>query len=387
MLRPLCFFIVFVFGGKVAWSQDPHFSMFFANPVYLNPAFAGINQGTSVIMNYHEQWPGIPDGDLVSSATSFRTMNASVEYQPDCFLKSCKSKVGFGLSLFQDAAGQAPIQTFGLALAGSYGYRFTDCRSQNFSQLRFGWNFSLMKRNLNYDHLIYSSQLSPYYGLIDDPSSLNISSPVYFNNNVGLLYTGVRNLYENWVIGASASNLFEPNQALVKGEVAYLPRRYTFHAGSTFKIGNAGRVVKLRPVYLTPQARWDTQAEGTLNLLTVGAYLQSSRVYGGVFYQDNIGNYQSSGGNGDPRFNRGIRNLSISGGVDLYQAIKGIDSWSRAGRRLILGLTYDASLTGISNANTLGGIEINLRMTFWGEPTNRCNHLPLDVKKCPVLSQ
>ena len=303
-----------------------------------------------------------------------------------CFLNSCKSKAGFAISTFQDAAGQAPVKTFGTALAGSYAYRFTDCMSSNFSELRLGWQFGIAQKSLNYDYLIYSDQLNPYFGLISDPSNLNNSSPVFFNNNAGIIFHVVRNQYEQASIGASTSNIFEPNQSLREGEKAPLPRRFTVHSGGTFDIGNIGGLGKTIPVYFSPQVRWDFQAQNSLHLLTGGFYLQSSRMYGGLFLQGNAGNFKPTTNTlPDPRFSRGILNLSVSAGIDIYTVLKRIDSWSMEGRRLILGITYDASLTRISNRNTLGGIEINLRMNFFADPPNNCKRLPIDVKRCPVL--
>ena len=51
-------------------AQDPHFSQFYANPMYLNPAITGTNFCPRWIMNYRNQWPAIP-GDYVTYSSSF----------------------------------------------------------------------------------------------------------------------------------------------------------------------------------------------------------------------------------------------------------------------------------------------------------------------------
>ena len=48
-----------VFTTETASAQDPAFSQFYANPLYLNPAFAGTNICPRVNLNYRDQWPGI----------------------------------------------------------------------------------------------------------------------------------------------------------------------------------------------------------------------------------------------------------------------------------------------------------------------------------------
>ena len=45
-----------------AWSaqaQDPHFTQYYANPLYLNPAFAGVKQCPRVTTNYRNQYPSL----------------------------------------------------------------------------------------------------------------------------------------------------------------------------------------------------------------------------------------------------------------------------------------------------------------------------------------
>lgn len=46
---------------KEVQAQDPLFSQFYANPLYLAPSFTGAgNKGTRVALNYRDQWPAVP---------------------------------------------------------------------------------------------------------------------------------------------------------------------------------------------------------------------------------------------------------------------------------------------------------------------------------------
>lgn len=368
-------------------AQDPHFSMFFANPVHLNAAYAGLSPGTSVTLNHHEQWQGIPDGQVDVSPIGYRTVQATADRQLPCLLPSCKVRLGVAGSVFHDAAGAVPLKTFGAGLATSFAYRF-QCSPFDYTELRLGWQTSWMQRSLSNDHRIYSSQLDPYYGLIGDPNVIGLDAR-FLNHNVGFMARFVRNIYNHWTLGLGVANLLEPNQSLFDAPASDpLPRRYTLHAGGTRKMGEV--------LYFSPQFRWDIQAKGQLHLMTGGAYLQSNKFYTGLFLQGNWRNYSSPAVKlSDARLNPGIMNLSMTAGIDFVKLTRQLDAWDQKGRQMIIGLTYDLSLSSMSNRATWGGLELNIRMNFSGDPSKRCKDnkdggsrpSPGQVRKCPVLER
>jgi len=61
--------IVFV-GSNNVQAQDPQFTQFYANPIYLNPAFAGSNGCPRFAMNYRNQWPSL-SGNYVTYSASY----------------------------------------------------------------------------------------------------------------------------------------------------------------------------------------------------------------------------------------------------------------------------------------------------------------------------
>lgn len=368
-------------------AQDPHFSKFFANPIYLNPSYTGLGPGTTVTLNHHEQWQGIPDGKVAVSATGYRTVQATADRQMPCLFRSCKVRAGVALSVFHDAAGSVPLNTLGAGLSASFAYRL-QCSSSDYTELRVGWQGSFMQRSLGNDYLIYSDQLNQYYGLMGDPSTMNLRTR-YLNHNVGFMARFVKNTHNHLTTGISVANLLEPNQSLYDAPATdRLPRRYTLHAGGTLKRGEA--------LYFSPQFRWDAQADGALHLLTGGLYIQTNKFYTGAFMQGNLRNYNASkfvpaGG----RFNPGIPNLSLTAGLDLVKLTRKLDAWDGMGRRMIVGLTYDISFSSISNQTTWGGLELNFRMNFIGDRSRSCKNgtggggsiHPGEIRKCPVLEQ
>ena len=64
-------------------AQDPQFSQFYSNPLYLNPAFAGTSSYPRIVSNYRNQWP--------SSGNTFVTYNVSY----DQYIPGMKGAIGF----------------------------------------------------------------------------------------------------------------------------------------------------------------------------------------------------------------------------------------------------------------------------------------------------
>ena len=80
---------------NTAKAQDPQFTQFYANPLYLNPALAGSNICPRICINYRNQWPGI-SGTYVTTSASF-----------DRYIFGIKS--GIGVLVTNDAAGQGTL--------------------------------------------------------------------------------------------------------------------------------------------------------------------------------------------------------------------------------------------------------------------------------------
>src|SRR3954470_13349403 len=51
-------------------AQDPQFTQFYANPLYLNPAFAGTARCPRICLNYRNQWPNL-SGTYVTYSASY----------------------------------------------------------------------------------------------------------------------------------------------------------------------------------------------------------------------------------------------------------------------------------------------------------------------------
>lgn len=395
-----CFSFFITLNNFVLKAQDPYFSQFFANRIYLNPAYAGFDSGVNLTLNYRDQWFGVPDASSTPTQAGYRTYNATVNWQTPCFDKLENNTFGLALSAFQDEAGAAPLSTTGFGLASSMGLRLIGAKthrtviseklgittSSHFRRLdlRVGFQFSLAQRQLESNRLIYSYQLDPVVGLLGDPSFLNIQSGIYGNLNVGVLLRGQisRDRYNETLfsIGFSLNNVTQPDVSLLDlASNVTLPKRSTFFLATTHRIaslrGPSGKNNRKNYWYISPQFRWDRQMDGNLNLQTLG-FSALNRIHsGGIFVQYNFPNTPvTNSGLAGPLQARNTTTLILNYNIDMRNALN--RRGSKSG--LILGFTYDIPLEGVGTETALGVLELSLRMKLWeGGRSGHC----LDLRK------
>ena len=98
LLLPL---LLLLFAGS-AEAQDPQFSQFYANKMWLSPAFAGSAGGPRLALNYRNQWPRIP-GNFITYAASFD--------MPFYFGgRGRDPRHGLGINLMSDQAGAGVLR-------------------------------------------------------------------------------------------------------------------------------------------------------------------------------------------------------------------------------------------------------------------------------------
>lgn len=121
--------IVFLFPFLALQAEDPQFSQFYANPLYLAPSFAGAVDGSRIAANYRSQWWDSP--------SSFVTYNFSYDH----FFSTFNS--GIGVFLLSDVAGSGRLGTNRISLNYSYDFKIL-----NVWHLRPGLSFSYIEQGL-----------------------------------------------------------------------------------------------------------------------------------------------------------------------------------------------------------------------------------------------
>ena len=121
---------------NIAIAQDPTFTQFYANPIYLNPAFSGSHGCARFSLNYRNEWPKI--------SGNYQTYSASY----DQYFRSISG--GIGVLVTHDEQGQGTIKTSMLGLAYSYHLKL----SRKFSLL-FGARAAWYQKSLDWDKLTF----------------------------------------------------------------------------------------------------------------------------------------------------------------------------------------------------------------------------------------
>ena len=105
-IKQILIVVLVVFSSQTILAQDPTFTQFYANPIYLNPAFAGSNNCPRFAMNYRNEWPNL-SGNYVTTSASY-----------DQYVKNISG--GIGVLITNDQQGKGTIQTSMLGLVYSY---------------------------------------------------------------------------------------------------------------------------------------------------------------------------------------------------------------------------------------------------------------------------
>ena len=249
--------ILTLFTGLLSFqsmAQDPHFSQFYANPLYLNPAFAGVDKCPKVRINYRNQFP---------SLGIYETYSASY----DQYLESVRG--GVGLLVVRDNAADGVLTT--TEVSGLYSYNLEVTRE--FSILA-GFQATFRQRSLDWGSFTFPDQIDPIYGFILPTSEV---PPGSNNNNHLDLSTGFIGFSERFYVGIALHHLTEPNEAFLSDNK--LPMKITAHGGAAIRIGRK-RLYNSLENLLIPNILY--QRQGEFEQWNYGLSFNKGEITGGV---------------------------------------------------------------------------------------------------------
>ncbi|MBN9296663.1 MAG: PorP/SprF family type IX secretion system membrane protein [Filimonas sp.] len=231
---------------------DPHFSQYYAYPLWLNPAMTGAIDGDyRVSANYRNQWGNI--------SNPFSTIGISADMVTN-------KSLNFGVNLLNQSAGDGGYNYFNGSASVAYtGLRFGP---QGYKHIVFGLQAGAISTRFDPTKLKYGDQWNPITGY--DPSNptseaLARTSATVFDAGAGVMYfDGEPDKVANLFVGFSASHLTRPENKFIVGSDAKMPIRWAANAGVRLDVSD---VLKI-----TPNALYMRQ--GNAEEKMVGAYGQ-----------------------------------------------------------------------------------------------------------------
>ena len=256
-----------VSGGVGA--QDIGFSQFYANPLYLNPGFAGTAAVPRISLTYRGQWPGL--------VSAFTTVSASYDQYIDAL------HGGVGAIVMTDRVGDHGALSTNL-LGVMYAFNFRLGRSVNISA---GLQASVVNTNLRWDeNLRFPDQIDPILGFTYQTGARppDQTSRWAIDFNAGAVVYG-----DKWYAGAAASHLTQPNVAFYSED--RVPMKLTVHGGGLINVAEEKRrqsALGLGTPIISPNIVY--QYQGGLHYFNYGLYLDWMPFLVGVWFRNGIEN-------------------------------------------------------------------------------------------------
>ncbi len=211
--------------------QDVHFSQFFASPLTLNPANAGMFTGDlRAIMNYRSQWGSVTE--------PYVTMAASVDLP--VLKKLPGGMFGLGINFFRDQAGDSKMTTTNYALSLAYHLDISGGSNNQF--LSMGFQAGSIQRSLSLASLTWNDQWNgaDFDRDISTVDQMGANVVNAFDMAAGMNWFYAPDNDKTLFAGLSLFHVHSPNIGFSQNDP--LLKKYTLHGGGdiNFTGGNTG---------------------------------------------------------------------------------------------------------------------------------------------------
>lgn len=245
-------------------AQDYTYSQFYANPLYLNPAMAGIEYCPRIVLNYRSQWASLP-GSLVSYSASYD--------QYSDFLHG-----GLGLQVNYDQSGEAAISH--ASVNGIYAYQVV---VSNAVTAQLAVQAGYRQRGLNRSDIVLPSQVDGNSG---SATALdNVTEQVHTVDFATGFLVGID---EKYFVGGAVHHLSQPDMSLISGAEDILNMKITVHAGANLNQDKKRGRYNQREIGVSPNILY--QQQGDFRHLNIGSYFTLDPISAGIWYRNTFQN-------------------------------------------------------------------------------------------------
>lgn len=257
MLKRIVLIVTAVYSlgfSEQLFAQDPEFTQFYANPLYLNPAFAGTARCPRFCLNYRNEWPGI--------SGTYVTYSASYDQHFDAI------GGGLGLLFTNDKAGQGTLTTTNASAMYSYQLNLT----REFS-MKFGFEATYFQKSIDWSKLTFGDMIDERRGFVYNTNEVpGLSKKSNIDVSAGFLGYSKR-----YFFGFAANHLTQPDEGLLGP--SKLPTKLTGHAGAVLPIGDKGS-----ETFISPNVLYQKQQD--FQQLNLGLYVVKGAIVGGLWYRN-----------------------------------------------------------------------------------------------------
>ena len=268
--------VVVILSGAAAdiKAQDPHFSQFFANPVYLNPAYAGSAVCPRITANFRHQWP---------ANTKFTTYSASYDQHFEAL------SGGIGVLFMGDRAGAGTISTNAISLIYSFKADLTRKVA-----MRIAVQATFQQKSIDYTNALFPDMIDPRSGFVlQTQEKLETYKKGVADFSVGMIF------YSDKIYGGVAVHHFtQPKESFYNqnGSATRIPMKLSGNFGGVFDIKKQYRREKnIGDMSISPnlifqyQNRFakDTGSE-SYSYINLGLYYTFYPMVVGVWYRQGL---------------------------------------------------------------------------------------------------
>ncbi|MBN2347698.1 MAG: PorP/SprF family type IX secretion system membrane protein [Bacteroidales bacterium] len=248
-------YIILLVSLKIS-GQDPQFSQFYSNPLYLSPSFAGAVEGSRITSNYRNQWISLPG--------TFSTYSFSYDHYFSNF------NSGVGVMLLKDVAGTGELGTFNAGLQYSFNFNVFQ-----YWQIRPGLQFNFLEHGLAFDKLTFIDQL-----MFNQDGATTVNYPVSEKARDIDFGTSLLIYSKRLWIGSTIDHLLKPNLSLYADD-AIVPYKITVFGG--YELVRKGRL--LNPVDETMTFTFLFKNQNSISQLDLGVYWHKNPLVLGIWYR------------------------------------------------------------------------------------------------------
>jgi type IX secretion system PorP/SprF family membrane protein len=329
-MKKLIYILLFVgFTGPCSAQVDPHFSQFYAYPLWLNPGMAGVMDGSYRVTGvYRTQWSEV--------MTPFNTAGMSLDLNTN-------KNLNLGANFLSQSAGDAGYKYLNAYATVAYsGIRFGQDNNQ---QITMGIQVGLLSRRFDPAKFQFGDQWNPITGYNPGATSADIiaqTSSSVLDIGAGLSYFDASpDKKANLFAGVAAFHLTRPEDPFfVSNAKKFLPVRYAFHAGARVSLSERASI--------TPNILYMRQGTASEKMV-------------GLFTQLNVNDFTD--------LLAGV-NYRFEDAVVPYVGV--------AFQNFVLGVSYDVNTSDMGKA-VPGTNSLELSFTYIGRKSGK----PLRYLSCP----